>query len=202
MNNVVKEECIVQSCNKPMLAKGYCNKHYKQIRAHGKIGRTKYDPNEINITTDRAEIKLYNSKGEEIALCLIDIEDVDVIKNHKWCYKDGYAITKKDGRTTAMHRLIMNPLDNMVVDHVNHNTLDNRKSNLRVCTAKENNRNLSNVEGVYYRKTRKSWKAKITVDGKSIYLGTYKTKSEAKRARRIGEIKYFGEFAPVRSDAI
>jgi hypothetical protein len=85
---------------------------------------------------------------------LVDDEDFEEVNKYKWYAKKNangtlYAITeiwhgrKSVPRKTRirMHRLIMKPADNMKVDHKNHNGLDNRKDNLRVCTTAENTRN-------------------------------------------------------------
>lgn len=193
--------CKADGCERGILAKGYCNRHYKQIQNYGEIIRTRYDSNEIIIKDNVAEVVLYNSKGIEKSRALIDIEDINLVKNYKWCYKEGYAMSKPKGKNVLLHRLIMDAPDDKVVDHKNHNTLDNRKGNLRICTTRQNNWNLKDAKGVYYRKTRNSWRAKIMVNGKSIYLGTYKSEEEAKQARILAEIEYFGEFAPNRRNA-
>ena len=197
---IILKICKVDGCKEKVKAKEYCNRHYKQVRAYGQTIRTRYDANEIIVRGEYAEVILCDFKGEERARVLIDSEDIQLIEKHKWCYKEGYAMSNIDGKTTRMHRFIMSPPGEKVIDHKNHDTLDNRKANLRVCTVKQNNRNLSNVKGIYYRESRKSWRAKIMVNGKSIYLGTYKNKEQAGQARRLAEIEYFGEFAPNRGN--
>lgn len=84
------------------------------------------------------------------------------------------------------------------IDHIDHNTLNNQKSNLRICSNADNIRNgklrvnnKSGYTGVRYRKDRKKWYAYIKVNYKNITLGTYKTKEEAINARKEAEIKYF-----------
>ena len=130
---------------------------------------------------------------------MIDKEDVVLIQDYKWCYKEGYAMTGQSSKNdrTNMHRLIMNAPDDKIVDHINHNTLDNRKCNLRLCTNTENCRNSKNAKGIYDNGCRK-WKAIIGFNGKLINLGSFADKKEALKVRREAEIKYFGEFAPIR----
>lgn len=79
---------------------------------------------------------------------IIDDEDYEKVKPHKWranyCKGISNYYVQNCGwgvPTIMMHRLIMNAPKGLVVDHINHNTLDNRKSNLRVCTQSENLRN-------------------------------------------------------------
>lgn len=69
----------------------------------------------------------------------IDIQDVDLVKNYRWFVNDmNYVYCPKVGR---LHRLIMNPGAGKEIDHINHDTLDNRRSNLRICYRYENGRN-------------------------------------------------------------
>jgi hypothetical protein len=83
------------------------------------------------------------------------------------------------------------------IDHINHNRSDNRWSNLRLVTHRENtmNRskqknNVSGVNGVYWHKRVKRWIAQIVVDGKKIYLGCFAEFHEAVNARKNAEVLY------------
>lgn len=100
-----------------------------------------------------------------------------------------------------MHRLIMNTPEGMLVDHINHDCLDNRKSNLRICTHAENARNkrpvigTSKYKGVYWDKTNKKWEAHIR-KGKDVkYLGQFKCEKKAALAYNEKAKELFGEFA-------
>ena len=93
--------------------------------------------------------------------------------------------------------------DTQIVDHANHNKNDNRKSNLRICTSKENNRNAkrqkrnnSGVIGVRWNAGKNKWTAQIGVDYKIRYLGTFADKEQAIKARLSAEKELFGEYAP------
>lgn len=183
------KECSIEGCNKKHYAKGYCSKHYTQIKRYGEIKRTKYDPNEIIIHKDYAEIVIYNQKCEEVARTLIDIDDVERCKQCKWFFTGhGYIINSK---YIKLHRFIMNCSKGMVVDHINHNKLDNRKCNLRICTQQENCMNVSSsIKGVCFDKSRNKWLAHIK--GKN--LGRFDTYEDALKVRKDAEIKYFGEY--------
>jgi hypothetical protein len=193
--------CKVDGCNGKHLAKGFCDKHYRQFKRYGHIlERTIYDANEIIEYDDYAEIILYNNNNKEIARAMIDLEYIDKIKDYKWHISDsGYAINNKVG---SLHRFIMNPPDNMVVDHINRNKLDNRECNLRICTHQQNDwnksvisTNTSGFTGVI--KTQwNTWQARIEVNGKRITIGSFKTIEEAIEARRQAEIDYFGSYSP------
>ena len=180
-----------------------CQKHYKQLKKYGKVldnnPRTKSDPNEIIEYDDYAEIILYNKDCEEVARALIDLEDIDKVKDYKWKLKDsGYACNNNCG---YLHRFIMDCPDNMVVDHINHNRLDNRKSNLRICTQQQNsmnagkrNDNKSGTTGICWDKSRNKWKSYIDINNKRINIGRFNTKEEAIEARKQAELEYFGEY--------
>ena len=196
------KKCKVEGCNSKHRARGYCNKHYKQFMKYGEIKRTKYDPNEIIVHEDYAEIVIYNQKCEEVARTLIDIDDVDKIKNYKWCLKaQGYIHSGSKSKIINLHRLIMDCPDDMVVDHINHNKLDNRKSNLRICTHHQNSMNISKhsnntsgVSGINWRKDEQKWVARIGINNKRLFLGYFNTKKEAIEARKQAEIDLFGEY--------
>ena len=95
-----------------------------------------------------------------------------------------------------MHRFIMNFPKGKYVDHINHNTLDNRKCNLRICNNADNIRNgkprvnnTTGYNGVYFDKNR--YVARIKVNYKNIYLGSFIKLEDAVKARKEAEEKYF-----------
>lgn len=146
------------------------------------------------------EIVLYNKQGKKIEKAIINVEVIDVVLQYKWHLHGGYVFSNQVG---LLHRFLMNPSDDMVVDHINHNKLDNRRENLRVCTAHQNSmnqskrcNNTSGVTGIVWDKLRNKWKAQICINSKTKHLGYYTTKEEAIEARRQAEIEYFGEFTP------
>ena len=145
-------------------------------------------------------VELYDKDNNEIARTIIDLECIELVKKCKWCLLNGYVHSNEFGR---LHRYLMDCPDNLVIDHINHNPLDNRRDNLRICTQQENDfnksiqcNNTSGVPGVYFVKRRNKWQAQIKINRKNIFLGYYNTIEEAAEARRLAEIEYFGEFAP------
>lgn len=197
----MSKKCSAEGCENKHYGKGYCVKHYTQLRRYGHIlERTIHDSNEIIEYEDYAEIVLYNKKCEEIARAIIDLEYVDSVKKYKWYLSHGYARNDEVG---FLHRYIMNPSEDLVIDHINRNPLDNRRENLRICTQQENQfnhsvhcNNTSGSTGVYWHKNTNKWIAQIVVNGEHRYLGGYKSKEEATNARKQAEIEYFGEYAP------
>ena len=190
--------CSVEGCNGKHYAKGYCNKHYRQMRDFGEIRRTRFDSNEIIEYEDHAEIVLYNKHCEEIGRTLIDLDDVDKARSYKWGINKGYAQSSKG---ILLHRLIMAPDNDMVVDHINHDRLDNRKENLRICSTRQNTmnqdvskNNTSGITGVGWDKSSNKWIAYIKVNYRQITLGRFSNIDDAIEARRNAEIEYFGEY--------
>jgi hypothetical protein len=108
-------------------------------------------------------------------------------------------------KNQILHRVIMDAPKGMVVDHINKDTLDNRKSNLRICTQSENRRNTkaicanntSGVKGVTWSTKDNKWMSYVYLNNKFINLGYSDTIEEAAKKRKAGEEKYYGEFAPV-----
>lgn len=133
-----------------------------------------------------------------------DKEDYDLIKNYCWYENDqGYALSHEtDGSDIRLHRLILHPKDDEIIDHKNQNRLDNRKDNLRIANKQKNgiNRpcnanNKLGVKGVNLQSNGKKYTARIMVNGKNIHLGSFNTIEEAKKARQDKEKEIFGEFA-------
>ena len=196
-----KRVCSVEGCNEIHCAKGLCKKHYAQFKRHGEISsRTIYDKNEIVVLDDCAEIILYDKNGKENARTLIDLNDIDKCKDIKWYLRKNYAHSRKVG---PLHRFLLNPKENEVVDHINHNPLDNRKNNLRICTTQQNRMNTNKInkkttsqyKGVYLDKRRNKWYAQIKINKKSKFLGSFDSEIEASINYDRAAILYFGVFA-------
>lgn len=132
-----------------------------------------------------------------------DLEDYDKIKNYRWHDNGHYATTVPDGDNCIfMQNIIMNPQKGERVDHIKHNTYDNRKKYLRIGTISDNNvnrtrarNNTSGVTGVCFHKGTQKWTAYIRKDGKRIYLGVFSNFDDAVKARKQAEEKYFKEWS-------
>ena len=151
--------------------------------------------------------------GHEVS---VDDQDVHFLSDFHWnvrasgrtsyvqkaLFSDGQYVGYR-----SLHRLIMGCPDDMVVDHINGDGLDNRRANLRICTAAQNTRNrkvnrnsASGFKGVELStapRTNNPWRARITVDGRRISLGSYPTPEEAYAAYCRAAKKMHGEFARI-----
>lgn len=150
---------------------------------------------------------------------IIDDEDFERVSQYKWmARKDRYGFYAAKGlykgkvngkyktNFTHMHRFLLKIEDpDMIVDHKNGDTLDNRKENLRIATKQQNNRNItktksnntSGYRGVVERKDTAGtakWRVRIGVNGKKKNVGQYSTAEDAARAYDVAALAYFGEF--------
>ena len=176
-----KETCCI--CGDIYYAKGMCKFHYDRKRFKRDLSmERKKKFNEHWFNGECEEFAFYNKNHEKIGTFLVDANMVEKIKDMKWSYlSTGYIAAYKNGKTILLHRFITDCPNDLVVDHLNHNKLDNRCSNLRVCTQKENMENCeykpgkSKVKGI--TKTKKGY---YIAQKHGIYLGCSKDIEKAK----------------------
>ena len=134
---------------------------------------------------------------------LVDNEDYAELSKHKWCMVKDACGRSLGSKIVYMHRVIMDAPEGMEVDHINHNTLDNRRSNLRTATHSQNQHNRmktkdltsSIYKGVSWHKANKKYKAAIRKDNKQIDLGYFSDEVLAAKAYDDAAKKLFKEFA-------
>lgn len=172
--------------------------------------KSKRKENNIIIKDNHAEIII--KKEDKVFICLFDIEDIEKINYMRWNLhrrsEDEYYYVvgaernelKEKRIKRLFHRLVMNCPDDMVVDHINHNTLDNRKCNLRVCTRQQNTENrkscnITNVNSgyrnVYWCKDRNKWRVRVMQKGKSYHAGFFVNIEDAIKVAEEMRNKYF-----------
>lgn len=169
---------------------------------------SKYRPPIHVIGPSIAYIQL--SKG---FLCLVDSEDADILSRHCWQgkwdrhtkkYRAERHIRLPGGKRKilGMHRQLMNCPDGFQVDHKNINTLDNRKSNLRICTSSQNSQNrskrtdnTSGFKGVHICMGK--YQVQITKNGKRTYLGRYSDLDLARKAYESAAKDLHGEYGRI-----
>jgi len=136
-------------------------------------------------------------------IATISRKDFDKIAKYKWQFNGRYAVRKNNsGKTIYMHREIMQTPENLVTDHIDGDGLNNKRSNLRICTYRQNFRNqkisknnTTGIKGVVWNKQNKNWLARLTIDNKRIHLGSFKTKELAMQIRNKYAKKYYGKYA-------
>jgi hypothetical protein len=147
-------------------------------------------------------------------VAIVDDEDYEYLNQWKWCLRGtglgkfyairGFSKSKKSNikGSISMHRQLMQPKIGFVIDHLDGNTLNNQKNNLRICTQSQNLNNqkksisnTSGYKGVSYDKKYKKFIAKIGFNRKNIHIGYFIDVKDAARAYNEAAIKYHGEFA-------
>lgn len=131
----------------------------------------------------------------DFALC--DHEDYQMLSAFDWRKHDGgYAI--QGLRNTYMHRMVMLPDPGQQVDHINGDRLDNRKRNLRSCTAEQNAANKS-AAGVIWHHGAGKWQARIHSKKNGVTTTkTFSDRIEAQLWYDAEKIQRFGEFAKTK----
>ena len=139
---------------------------------------------------------------------IVDDDDYEILKKHKWCYSMGYAMRGDyigdyvNGKNILMHREIMKTPKGFDTDHIDGDKLNNRKENLRIVTRSQNIMNSKKKSGLsskykgvsFYKKTSK-WTAQICPKEGRIHLGTFLTEEKAARAYDNKAKELFGDYA-------
>ncbi len=141
---------------------------------------------------------------------LVDDDVYEWASKYKWytrrkkntCYAERNTGTWPFRKIVRLHREIMNAEQGIQVDHINGNGLDCRRTNMRLASNAENQRNrgsqannTSGYKGVVWDNAKRKWRARIRVDGTLVHLGYFSVPEDAARAYDVGARMYHGEFA-------
>ena len=140
---------------------------------------------------------------------LFDDADEELIRSYRWnlhltptvTYARGYPFGQRAGGLTYMHRLLTKAERGRDVDHINHDGLYNRRSNLRVCSRSQNiaNRHVAasatGIKGVHFEAQTGRWRAELAYEGKRYRLGRFDTLQGAADAYNRKALEVCGEFA-------
>lgn len=151
------------------------------------------------------KVPLFSRKYKD-KYTILDDDDYEALKDKKICFINagkGYAVYYTGGDTFWLHRVIMKTPKEMDTDHINGDTLDNRKENLRVCTHQQNlanrkkqlTKSSSRYKGVSWSKKEKKWEASLYVGGKRHSLKYHTDEKAAAMAYNAKAKEIFGSFA-------
>jgi hypothetical protein len=188
-----------------------CASHLAQFRRCGKIINKEITKNKVWINSYNylkyyTELIIKNKQTDKEYIVKIDKEDVEKLSKAQWGIQTGCSGNKKgvyvrSATLGIIHRCVMGYPKELVVDHINHDTFDNRKQNLRICTNQQNcmnsslhSINTSGCSGVSFIKNGNKWWARIGLNGERITLGYFTDKQDAIQARKNAEEEYYGEF--------
>lgn len=182
----------------------YCFKHYRQHKKYGCFldnnPRTPRDKNEIRIDGKTSYLDLYDKYSNVVGTVKFDTEDIPKIRYTKWRLSHGYAMSDstKTGHNKHFTHEIIRTKEGQYIDHINHDTLDNRKCNLRIVNKAQNQMN-SKHKGVSICNDGKYY-AHIKKNQHMLNLGKYIDRDEAVFARWYAEKILFGEYAYPREE--
>ncbi len=134
---------------------------------------------------------------------LVDAADYEWLSRYTWtAQRGGYAARREKGRLIYMHREIVQAPPGMVVDHIDGNRQNNLRSNLRICTRRENTQNrakrigcVSRFKGISCEKHSGKWRARAYLAGEYFRSGLIADEVQAARAYDRFAVELFGEFA-------
>lgn len=187
-----------------------CSKHMHQYHKYGRfldaIPRTNADLNDFKIDHDTAVFSVYNQKNIKVANFLIDKEDLQKVRYHKWRIGHNHIVTGSGtGSIRELSHIVLDiPKEEdgeTIVDYVDGNPFNNKKENLRICTRQNKacnktfmNNNISGFIGISYDKKRNRYMPEIRSEYTRYHLGRYIDLKEAVFVRYYAEGIVFGEY--------
>lgn len=164
---------------------------------HGEFRHTYIDGNDIKALTDHAVLTLYDVKGAAKREILVDLADIKKVSAFRWfCYGEYAAREIGAKKKQYLHHFLIGRKKGVVVDHINTDKNDNRRANLRHVSFSDNNSNRKELSGVIWDQRTKSWAATLEKNGKRKWLGRYKDRTLAIKARAAAEVDILGHNTP------
>lgn len=201
------KECFCKQCGRRYdgehHSKDYCRKHELQLKKYGHFldanPRNNFDPNEFRfIGEDKVEFDTYDqTTGNVNATFTIDAEDYPRVAKYKW-HEDSHGYAKNQNNV-FLHRVIIDAKPGAQVDHIDNDTKNNCKSNLRSVNNSLNQMNKKGynklgIKGVEFHENRNSYSAYFRNGGKQYHSKCYSTVEEAVFARFILEQMFGGVY--------
>lgn len=182
----------------------------KKIVIKGKVGRRMKINERMFISTLKESSMTHNSQNKEEPksacyihlnqgkVAIVDSEDLERILLYSWTWSGRYVRGNGMIKNVSLHRYILNYKGKKDVDHINGNTLDNQKKNLRICShskniinSKKRSDNKSGYTGVYWYENKKRWRVQIVINKKTVTLGSFINKEDAIACRAKAVKKYY-----------
>jgi hypothetical protein len=150
-------------------------------------------------------IPLRNQNGVIVEYALVDEDDFEEVNKYKWCLHIGYALGKVEKKTIRLHHFVFKKPENRnVIDHLDQDKLNDKKSNLREVSSTENSHNKkknTNIEssskykGVSWNKINQKWLSNCSCEKKKVRLGSFEIEEEAAKIYDIYTFKVYGKEA-------
>ena len=192
-----KKFMVYPSILKRIKGGSFCSKKCSDTNNGNRLRSVRKSENNILKKNTHCEMFIATKRG--IFTVLFDADDYSRVNNYTWHvnnqnYVRSLSFRGRNQAALLLHRFIMTPPDGFDIDHINHNVLDNRKCNLRICSKSQNQMNTAirphrKYKGVYNTKYGKFW---VRV-GKT-YVGVYESEEEAALAYNQKAIELFGDF--------
>ena len=176
----IRSGCSVAGCSRPHEAHGLCTTHYSQRRQGREVRTCVREPSPVEVVAESGftRVTLYGTsasgrKGEVVGYALVSVEDVPLVRTHRWRWGvGGYVVTKLNGKPTRMHRMLLSAPSHLEVDHIDGIRHNNQRSNLRLVDKKQQAENkkvrvesFTGFRSVFFDKRKKLYRVISTKNG-------------------------------------
>lgn len=176
-----------------------------RLKAEVDLFGATFDRREMELCDDHAKIPLHGQRGKFYGWAIIDLDDIHVASTAWTIDPRGYVVGRPEGfqNSITLHRWLMLGAEKVevTIDHRDRDKLNNRRTNLRICTQGENAKNTSiptnNTSGAkgVSQTPGGRWRARIWLDRVEIHIGTFDSVEDASAAYDRAALDLHGEFA-------